>query len=121
MTQDIEMDRYATENREENRRYENSPHIECCICSIYLPKQNSKSSSKKMLLIIFGLTLIFVAIVLGLYFGIIYDTHNDMSETTTTTINETTATITQTSVTTIYTSTSKICSICLTFFNCFSR
>lgn len=107
MTQDIQMDRYPTENRDENRRYENSPHIECCNCLIYLPKQNSNSNSIKMMAIIFGLFLVFLALVLGLYFGINH-TNNDMSETTTTTTEETTPANTQTSVTTILTSTSKI-------------
>ena len=60
-----------------------------------------------MIAIIFGLFLVFLAIVIGLYFGIT-NTHNDMSETTTTTTEETTPAITQTSVTTILTSTSKI-------------
>ena len=108
MIQDIQMDRYPTENRDENRQYENSPHIECCNCLIYLPKQNSKSNSKKMIAIIFGLFLVFLAIVLGLYFGMINHINNNMSETTTPTNEETTPVVTQTSVTTILTSTSKI-------------
>ena len=105
MTQDIELDRFETENRQENRRYENSTHIECCNFLIYNPKRKSPSSSKMIIVIIVGFVLIIITIVLGIYFGLTYD--NEINEITTTTYKETSTAVTQTS-TSIFSSTSKI-------------